>query len=202
MAKYLLNMEKKCNICEILKSEEEFNKSSQHKSGTRNYCRECQKEMSKKYSEKLGDKLKLKRKIWAENNSEKLSEYRKKTYEKHGKRISREKYQKMKSDPKQYLKILMRRRIRGILNSKNLKKRLSCESIVGCSYSELKIYLETKFTEGMSWDNQGTWHIDHIIPLSSAQNEEQVFKLCHYTNLQPLWAEDNIRKSNKLFSNT
>jgi hypothetical protein len=57
---------------------------------------------------------------------------------------------------------------------------------------------EEKFTEGMSWDNKNEWHIDHIIPLSSAQTEEELYKLCHYTNLQPLWAEDNLRKSNKI----
>jgi hypothetical protein len=49
----------------------------------------------------------------------------------------------------------------------------------------------------MSWNNQGSWHIDHIVPLSSAQTEEEIYKLCHFTNLQPLWAEDNLRKGDK-----
>ena len=52
----------------------------------------------------------------------------------------------------------------------------------------------------MSWDNYGDWHIDHIIPLSSAKTEEEIYKLAHYTNLQPLWAEDNIKKSNKILT--
>lgn len=191
-------MEKKCNICLLYKGALEFNKSSQHKSGFRNYCKDCQKEMNRKYVEKMGEEIKKRKKIWNETNSEKRKKYRKKTYEKHGKRISKEKYYKIKSDPTNYLKILMRRRIRGILQSKNLKKRLPCESIVGCSYSELKIYLESKFVNGMSWENQGLWHIDHIIPLSSAQNEQETYKLCHFTNLQPLWAKDNLKKSNKI----
>ena len=51
----------------------------------------------------------------------------------------------------------------------------------------------------MTWENHGHggWHIDHIIPLDSALSEEELYKLCHYTNLQPLWAKDNIRKGNK-----
>ncbi len=137
-------MEKKCNICSLVKDVSNFNKSSQHKSGYRNYCKDCQKEMSKKYVEKMGDEIKQRKKIWNENNSEKVKEYRKKTYEKHGKRLSKIRYEKVKSDPKEYLKILMRRRIRGILKSKNLKRKLPSETLVGCSYSELKIYYHTQ----------------------------------------------------------
>ena len=52
----------------------------------------------------------------------------------------------------------------------------------------------------MGWDNYGIngWHVDHIIPLSSAKNENEIYELCHYTNLQPLWGTDNIKKSNKI----
>jgi hypothetical protein len=50
----------------------------------------------------------------------------------------------------------------------------------------------------MSWDNHGKWHIDHIIPLASAETEEDIYRLSHYTNLQPLWAEDNWRKNSKI----
>ena len=71
---------------------------------------------------------------------------------------------------------------------------------MGCSPKELKIYLEGQFTEGMSWDNHKRtgWHIDHIIPLSSAKTEEEVYRLCHYTNLQPLWCNENYKKGKKL----
>ena len=59
-------------------------------------------------------------------------------------------------------------------------------------------YLENLFTENMNWSNYGEWHIDHIMPLSPANTEEEIYNLCHYTNLQPLWGEDNLKKSNKI----
>ena len=66
--------------------------------------------------------------------------------------------------------------------------------MLGCSWEELKTHIENQFTEGMSWDRLSEIHIDHIIPLASATTEEDLIKLAHYTNLQPLWAKDNISK--------
>jgi hypothetical protein len=74
---------------------------------------------------------------------------------------------------------------------------------LGCSsWDELKNYLEKQFTCGMNWENMGEWHIDHIIPCSSFDltNIEQQMKCFHYSNLQPLWAKDNLSKSNKILS--
>jgi len=73
------------------------------------------------------------------------------------------------------------------------------EEILGCSWEELKTHLENQFQEGMCWDNHGYtgWHVDHIIPLASANSLEEVEKLSHYTNLQPMWAEDNMKKGSK-----
>lgn len=94
----------------------------------------------------------------------------------------------------------LRHALRTRLNSA-LKKSQKCGSAVrllGCSVLELKRHLEAQFQPGMSWDNHSRhgWHIDHIRPISSfdLQDPEQLAQACHYTNLQPLWALDNIRK--------
>jgi hypothetical protein len=92
----------------------------------------------------------------------------------------------------------MRSRICNYLKKSNITKKNKTFEIVGCTPQSLKEHLETQFIDGMSWDNRSEWHIDHIIPLSSAKTEEELYGLCHYTNLQPLWAEDNLKKSNKI----
>jgi hypothetical protein len=98
------------------------------------------------------------------------------------------------------IKVRLRNLIRNSFRRKGYKKfNTSTENIVGISYDEFKNYMESKFVDGMNWNNRGEWHIDHIIPLSSAKSEEELVRLCHYTNLQPLWAKDNIEKSNKVF---
>ena len=79
------------------------------------------------------------------------------------------------------------------------KKSRSCE-IIGCSYDEFEKHIESQFTEGMNWDNRGIhgWHIDHIIPVCTATDENELIKLNHHTNLRPLWAIDNLKKGSKL----
>ena len=96
------------------------------------------------------------------------------------------------------IKINLRGRIYKAI--KRNSKSESTMALIGCSIEELKVHLSSMFIEGMSWNNYGKWHIDHIIPcasfdLNDAEQQKQCF---HYTNLQPLWAIDNIKKSNKL----
>ena len=105
---------------------------------------------------------------------------------------------KRKQSPIERLKHNVRNRTIEIFKHFYTEKKDKTFDIVGCSPLELKIHLEQKFTEGMSWDNQGKWHIDHIIPLSSATNEDGLYKLCYFTNLQPMWAADNIKKGAKI----
>jgi len=104
--------------------------------------------------------------------------------------------------------------IKSTVNQRNLKRKMIRDYIrieggitndnpvyiiIGCTPVELKDYLTSKFTEGMTWELYGFhgWHIDHKVPLSSGHTNDELNSLCYYTNLQPLWESDNLRKSGK-----
>jgi hypothetical protein len=190
---------KVCGKCDIEKEtcEFTFRKDTQR---FESQCKSCIKEYLKKYYKNNSLKIiENNKKSYYENRDEKL-EYVK-TYRKEN-RDNRNKYEKLKrnTDPVYKLKINVRNRISKYLKKNNINKTDSTFILIGISPIKLKVYLEEQFTKGMSWDNYGEWHIDHKIPLSFAKNEEDIAKLCHYINLQPLWAEDNLKKSNKIIN--
>jgi len=78
--------------------------------------------------------------------------------------------------------------------NKGYSRNTKTYKLIGCSFDDLKSHIESKFTKGMTWKNAGEWEVDHILPLSSARNRDELLKLCHYTNTQPLWMIDNRRK--------
>jgi hypothetical protein len=159
------------------------------------------KERSKKYRENEDFRLKSseKRKEWYQNNIEEEREKRKKYYhenkEKERNKNDEWRKKKLKSDGFFRMKRRLRERIRDYMKGKHIGKKT--KDIVGLEYEEFKTYISDKFTEGMNWENYGEWHLDHIKPLCEAKNEEEVLKLNYYTNLQPLWAEDNLKKNRK-----
>lgn len=77
-------------------------------------------------------------------------------------------------------------------------KTTHTEEILGCSIDFFIEYIQSQFVEGMSLENYGEWELDHIIPLDSTSSEKEVYRLCHYTNYQPLWKSDNRSKGNKI----
>lgn len=123
---------------------------------------------------------------WQIKNKNKLADY-KKTYQK----------ERYRADIQFRISSILRSRLKQAI--KNNFKIGSAIKDLGCSITELKSYLESKFLIGMSWDNYGLegWHIDHIKPLSAfdLSDRKQILEACHYTNLQPLWAKDNLSKS-------
>jgi hypothetical protein len=111
---------------------------------------------------------------------------------------------KIKMSPEKHLANILRQKIWSLLkrNGRSHEKYFKYNEVIGCSPEKLVLYLESKWTEGMSWDNYGVhgWHIDHIKPCASfdLSIKEEQQKCFHYTNLQPLWAMDNYKKHDKI----
>jgi hypothetical protein len=129
--------------------------------------------------------------------SEKCKKYRERTKDKINKRLKNRKQTDIN------FKILTNLRTRISQAVKKLKKANKTKNLIGISLDELRSYLESKFQSGMNWENYGHkgWHIDHIIPCVSfdLSDPEQQKKCFHYTNLQPLWWFDNLKKGYKIY---
>lgn len=150
----------------------------------------------KKWREENKQKIKEDFKVWASQNKDKISANYKR-YRSNNKDHVRE-YRKnyIANSLKEKLAHNLRSRLNDALSGR--VKNGSAVNDLGCSLEELKSYLQSKFDSEMTWDNYGKygWHIDHIIPLSAFDltSKEELKKACHYTNLQPLWWQDNLSK--------
>jgi hypothetical protein len=177
-------MDRKCSLCSI----------SLSKKNTTGKCRKCYKKeyeyayCIKRYNSdpEFAKKQKSKSSNYQKLNLLKVLSYNRKY------RTKREKV-----DIEYRLANSLRSRLTHAIS--NNQKSGSAVSDLGCSIAEFKTYLESLFLPGMSWDNYGEWHIDHIIPLSkySLSNREELLEACNYKNLQPLWAIDNLKKGNR-----
>jgi hypothetical protein len=105
--------------------------------------------------------------------------------------------ERMDNDPIFKFKIRLRKTIKESVKRRGYTKKSKTYDILGIDFMGFRAHIENLFLEGMTWDNHGEWHYDHIIPLSTATTYEEVIKLNHYTNFQPLWAEDNLKKGSK-----
>lgn len=144
------------------------------------------------------EKVSNQNKLWKQQNHITYKQKNKEYYQKNKLKINKQILFKLQTEP--FFKIIfnLRKRIRASFKVKKWQKTNSIRQIIGCEYSYLIQHFEQKFQPGMTWENQGKWHVDHIIPLSSAKTKEELYQLCHYTNLQPLWAIDNLRKGAKI----
>ena len=202
-----------CSKCKEKKNICEFGKDKTRKGGYSYLCKPCLIEKSftykknnrekvlngyKDYHKKNGEKIKKSRKEYVKNNQDKILEYKKKYYSENKEYFLNWEREKRKSDPLFKLSGNMRKRINSFVKLSKFDKKTKTFNLIGCNPISLKDFLEKKFIEGMCWGNYGEWHIDHIIPLSSAKTEEEIYKLCHYSNLQPLWAQENLSKGCKM----
>lgn len=207
---------KTCTMCNTEKGITDYYKKASGAYGVQSECKDCNKARVKKnYSENREARVEQKR-IYFSNNREKvlvgLKNYyysnrekeleRKKDYALRNKDIirkrGREYEKKISKDPLYRIKQNTKDRIRKVCGGIDLPK--SKIKYIGCSGSELRSYLESKFYDNISWDNYGkVWHVDHKIPVSwfDLSIEEERCKAFHYTNLQPLLALENISKGNR-----
>jgi len=190
---------KQCTKCAKTKPLEDF-----YKHGVRTYhgaCKDCIRHKSRRYRidhpekykatqqehyRKNKDEICAKNKAYREANPEKARFYH-----------TRYMKERRQVDPNFKLITNLRGRIHAALRGRD--KSQTTRILLGCTPTYLKEYLESRFTDGMTWDNYGKWHVDHIEPCDSFDfTKEAAQRACfHYTNLQPLWAKDNIRKGNK-----
>lgn len=215
-----------CCKCKIEKNISEFGNLSSSKDGLNYSCKDCHNKRSKEYSKKNHNKVLKSQGNWRrkhpelvykshkkyrlsnrekvnqrlknfyKNNPEKRKEYR----ENYRPRKREQRKERRASDEVFKITNNIRARLYRYMKKLNITKRNRTFDIVGITPSELKNHIEKQFVDGMNWGNYGQfgWHIDHRIPLDSAKTEDELYKLCHYTNLQPLWWLDNIHKSAKI----
>lgn len=191
----------------------------------RTECKECEKIKFKEYYKKTREKRLAYKKKYRENHTEERSNYWKNYYNEHKKELynnrklwakktgyykkyreyNRDKInirqkERLKNDYIFKLKRQTRAMIKASFYRRYYLKKDKTEKILGINIEDFIAYLLNTFKEnyGYEWNKEEPIHIDHIIPLATANTEEEIIKLCHYTNLQLLKAKDNLRKSAKL----
>lgn len=195
-----------CRTCGVTKTLSEFRQKSLSIDGEARYvttCKACEKDRNRASYYKYRDaRLEASRKRQARNSEAlkaKKAEYVRRNRSRITSRQGAWAKKKRSEDPM----FAMKWRIRSAFSLAFLKsgfpKNSKTQDILGCDWETLKAHLESKFLPGMTWGNRGKygWHIDHIVPLATARTEEDMIRLNHYSNLQPLWAEDNLRKGAK-----
>jgi len=219
---------KECKKCGQVKPIDEFGKDKYSSDGFTCYCKECRNLQSKKYYSKHKDEIKLQKKEYREKNPDKIINtrrkykyrnkvYYKRYYERHREQILGRKKRQSKSDSYRYkrrkrqnnkyytdIRFKLDKCISSVMYTslKRNKNGHHWEDLVGYTLDDLMTHLESLFQPGMSWDNYGDWHIDHIIPRSyfnfTSYDDPEFIQCWSLDNLQPLWAEENLKKSNKL----
>ena len=213
-----------CSKCKEEKPYECFSKDARKKSGVRPRCKSCIKIDHRKYRKENRDKVYKYFKEYIKNNKKQIAESKRKYYEKNKEEIKQQKkeyYQKNKkqiikksqkyrrewkrkkyaSDTNYKLAQLIRSSSGKIMRAVKKNKKMKSLEYLGCSLDEFRKHIESLWQEGMSWDNHGFdgWHLDHIKPIDwFIKNSDDPWQANHYTNLQPLWARENIIKKNKL----
>jgi hypothetical protein len=150
--------------------------------------------------ETIQSKKKIKHALNREEDNRKLRAWYEKNKVARNKINVARKKERCKLDPVYKVKVITRSLISDAICRRGFKKHSHTKDIIGCTFEELKLHIEKQFKPGMNWSNHSRtgWHIDHIIPMASAKTMEEAVKLNHFTNLQPLWAIENMKKKAKI----
>lgn len=197
-----------CSKCEEAKARSEFYRDKNKKDGHESQCKKCREESKIKHKENNRERLKeyhFKYNLTYKNplpyDKKKQREINKNYNINNRKRITEQRNKRRREDVAYKINQCLRSRILSAIKKDCGVKSHKTMALIGCDILFLKKYIKSKFTKGMSWDNYGRfgWHIDHIRPCSSFDltDPEQQKQCFHYSNLQPLWAEDNLSKSDK-----
>ena len=194
---------KTCTGCEQTKALTEFGKDSYKRDGLQSRCKACKNASNKKWKQNNRGKYNATQRIWRKNNREKSRASNRKSqqrpeYKKKRRARRRERY---RTDPQYKLECNLRSRVGMALKGKF--KSAPTMTLLGCSYTHAKDHLEKQFQPGMTWENQGKWHVDHMMPCASfdLMDPEQQRRCFHYTNLQPMWGKENMSKNDKIIYN-
>jgi hypothetical protein len=171
---------------ETIAKRKEYREKNKHE--IQEYC--------KQYYIKNKEKCLSRTQQYEEKHPERRKEYNKKYWGEKKEKIYQYKKSRRDSDLNYRLRERFRSRLWSALKMKKVNKVDSISDMIGCDYDFLREYISKKFEDGMTWDNYGKWHIDHIIPcakfdLTDIKEQNKCF---HYTNLQPLWEKDNKSK--------
>ena len=201
--------ERECTKCGEVKDFTEYHKDKYSSTGCKSSCKQCAikhrkenaelfKERNKDYYARNVEKESLRKKESRRKHPERHREACKRYREKNPKAWVNAHNKRMASDPDYRFIRNLRCGLWHAMNGKQKPKKTM--ELLGCSRQHLRHHLSAQFTEGMTLENYGDWHIDHIVPVASFDHDdpEQVAICWHYTNFQPLWAEDILKKSDKL----
>ena len=177
-------MTKQCTKCGETKPLDGFHKKKTGSHGRQPCCKDCRSAFMKGYYQANKETIDAARRAYYRANRKE-----------HNRNRTERRNRRYHSDPAYRILLLCRSRVRLALAGRD--KAASTRGLIGCDIEHLKFHIESQFTNGMTWENQGEWHLDHIQPCASFDlTDPEQQKVCfHYTNLQPLWAEDNLKKS-------
>lgn len=173
------------------------------------WTKEYQVAYAKKYREDNAERLRAYRLSYRRKNAAKVARQKSKSYRanpdtwrnyqaRNRARINAYSVERRKSDFMFCLAGRLRDRLRKAFYRKGWRRNGNSEALLGCTLNEARSHIESKFKPGMTWANRDRWHIDHIIPLASAKTDLEMAALCRISNLQPLWAQENLSKHAKV----